>query len=409
METLSDILSSGDRADRAGAPFVKNWPQARASLLLIDRAIGLERIEAVGFAATFPERFEDLGAREQSAFPGRGAYDAARREVVRLLAVTGHGENPWEALRALIRKAGREDLEVRLWPLASPAKRAGLTPSEIRRDWVWSLEAERRINGIRRLFHDASAPQAFQGASRKILRQVVEARRIRDRAIGERQVLRKAAAAFDRLFDIEEIVAADLLPPERIGAPPEYDRLGRRRVALPPKLAEIHAAAPSGRPTRLAEVWQAISVSEAFDLPADPSADDLLTGDTWSKVEALPASVIGVQESSWTVYRQLAKAVLRGQCWSSRLKARLRACAAVWLLEVRAGVYVGRYSARVRERIWAQIEAGIGDGDAVMCWSAPTDQGFAFRTAGRNRRTPIDFDGMTLVRFSPLSGRTDQA
>ncbi len=79
---------------------------------------------------------------------------------------------------------------------------------------------------------------------------------------------------------------------------------------------------------------------------------------------------------------------------------RLRGRLAVWLLEIRAGVYVGRYSRRVRERIWHQVESGIGDGDAVMAWAAPTDQGYDFATVGHNRRMPVDFDGMKLVVFS---------
>ncbi|HEC90794.1 MAG TPA: type I-E CRISPR-associated endoribonuclease Cas2 [Alphaproteobacteria bacterium] len=79
---------------------------------------------------------------------------------------------------------------------------------------------------------------------------------------------------------------------------------------------------------------------------------------------------------------------------------RLRGRLAVWLLEIRAGVYVGHYSRRVRERIWNQVEAGIEGGDAVMSWAAPTDQGYDFATVGRNRRMPIDFDGMKLVVFS---------
>lgn len=80
---------------------------------------------------------------------------------------------------------------------------------------------------------------------------------------------------------------------------------------------------------------------------------------------------------------------------------RLRGRLAVWLLEVRAGVYVGRYSRRVRERIWKQVEELIGDGDAVMAWDAPTDQGYDFATVGHNRRTPVDFDGLKLVVFAP--------
>ena len=75
-----------------------------------------------------------------------------------------------------------------------------------------------------------------------------------------------------------------------------------------------------------------------------------------------------------------------------------------WLLEIRAGVFVGDYSARTRDRIWEQVTEYIEEGDAVMVWTAPTDQGFDFRTVGKNRRMPVDFDGLKLVSFSPDPG-----
>ena len=80
-----------------------------------------------------------------------------------------------------------------------------------------------------------------------------------------------------------------------------------------------------------------------------------------------------------------------------RLRGRLRA----WLLEVRAGVYVGDYSARTRAMIWEQVIGFVEGGDAVMVWRAATDQGFDFLTHGRNRRMPEEFDGLKLVRFGP--------
>ncbi len=80
---------------------------------------------------------------------------------------------------------------------------------------------------------------------------------------------------------------------------------------------------------------------------------------------------------------------------------RLRGRLAAWLVEIRAGVYVGDYSARTREMIWEQVLAGLGPGDAVMVWHVPNDQGYAFRTAGRNRRMPVEFDGLELVSFRP--------
>lgn len=80
---------------------------------------------------------------------------------------------------------------------------------------------------------------------------------------------------------------------------------------------------------------------------------------------------------------------------------RLRGRLAVWLLEVRAGVYVGSYSRRVREHIWSQVEEGIEDGNAVLVWSSTAEAGFEFRTLGPNRRLPVDFDGVQLVAFHP--------
>lgn len=81
---------------------------------------------------------------------------------------------------------------------------------------------------------------------------------------------------------------------------------------------------------------------------------------------------------------------------------RLRGRLAVWLLEVRAGVYVGKYSVKVREMLWRQVQEGIGDGNAVMVWSCNNESGFEVRTIGVNRRIPCDVDGMKLVSFLPL-------
>jgi len=80
---------------------------------------------------------------------------------------------------------------------------------------------------------------------------------------------------------------------------------------------------------------------------------------------------------------------------------RLRGRLAVWLLEIRAGVYVGKVSRRVREMIWEQIEKGLEDGNAVMVWSTNTESGFDFMTLGANRRIPVEMDGIKLVSFLP--------
>ena len=81
---------------------------------------------------------------------------------------------------------------------------------------------------------------------------------------------------------------------------------------------------------------------------------------------------------------------------------RLRGRLAVWLLEIRAGVYVGDYSRRTREMIWTQVREEIEDGDAIIAWAVPNDAGYDFDTCGVNRRVPTDVDGFKLVRFLPL-------
>ena len=85
---------------------------------------------------------------------------------------------------------------------------------------------------------------------------------------------------------------------------------------------------------------------------------------------------------------------------------RLRGRLAVWLLEVRAGVYVGNYSRRVHEHIWSQVEEGLEEGNAVMMWRSSSEAGFDFVTLGKNRRMPADFDGVQLVRFHPEGDAT---
>lgn len=84
-----------------------------------------------------------------------------------------------------------------------------------------------------------------------------------------------------------------------------------------------------------------------------------------------------------------------------RLKGRL----SVYLIEVHCGVFVGDQSKRVREMLWEQVEAFIEDGNAVMSWNTNTESGFDFVTCGKNRRVPVEMDGLKLVSFLPLESR----
>ncbi len=87
---------------------------------------------------------------------------------------------------------------------------------------------------------------------------------------------------------------------------------------------------------------------------------------------------------------------------------RLRGYLTRLFLEVRAGVFVGDYSRRVRERTWAVVQKEIGEGNAVLVWSNPNDLGLDFDTCGENRRVPVELDGLKLCSFLPPPERDEE-
>lgn len=90
---------------------------------------------------------------------------------------------------------------------------------------------------------------------------------------------------------------------------------------------------------------------------------------------------------------------------TEQVPPRLRGRLAVWLLELRAGVYVGDVSRKVREMIWQQITVLADEGNVVMAWATNTESGFDFQTWGKNRREPVDLDGLRLVSFYPMENQ----
>ena len=86
---------------------------------------------------------------------------------------------------------------------------------------------------------------------------------------------------------------------------------------------------------------------------------------------------------------------------TENIPPRLRGRLAIWLLEVRAGVYIGDLSRRAREMIWEQLQAGLESGNAVMAWSSNHESGYEFQTLGASRRLPVEMDGLLLVSFVP--------
>ena len=81
---------------------------------------------------------------------------------------------------------------------------------------------------------------------------------------------------------------------------------------------------------------------------------------------------------------------------------KLRGRLGVFLIEVKTCVYVGDVSKRVREMLWEQVTHESHDGNAAMIWTTNTESGFDFVTHGKDRRIPVELDGLKLVSFLPL-------
>ena len=77
---------------------------------------------------------------------------------------------------------------------------------------------------------------------------------------------------------------------------------------------------------------------------------------------------------------------------------KLRGVFSRFCIEVRAGLFVGRVDARLRELLWSRILVlGHEDTNAVMIWRVPTEQGYCVRQTGPDARRCVEMDGIWLI------------
>ena len=69
-----------------------------------------------------------------------------------------------------------------------------------------------------------------------------------------------------------------------------------------------------------------------------------------------------------------------------------------WMLEPKAGTFIGKVPPTVRDKLWLMACSRTGDGAALMIEAADNEQGYYFRLWGVPSRRPEDFDGLFLVR-----------
>jgi CRISPR-associated protein Cas2 len=69
-----------------------------------------------------------------------------------------------------------------------------------------------------------------------------------------------------------------------------------------------------------------------------------------------------------------------------------------WLLELRAGVFVGNVSAMVRDKLWEMVCQKISrKGGGFLIQSTNNEQGFTIRSTGKTTKILEDYDGLLLL------------
>lgn len=69
-----------------------------------------------------------------------------------------------------------------------------------------------------------------------------------------------------------------------------------------------------------------------------------------------------------------------------------------WLIEIKSGVFVGKISGMVREKLWEKCISKKREGSIIQIWSYNNEQGFLMRAEGLHNRKIVDYEGLQLVK-----------
>lgn len=74
----------------------------------------------------------------------------------------------------------------------------------------------------------------------------------------------------------------------------------------------------------------------------------------------------------------------------------LRGDLSKWMQEIAAGVYIGNYNVRVREKLWKRVCENVEEGEATISYASRNEIGYGFDTLHTKRRL-LDMDGIPVV------------
>jgi CRISPR-associated protein Cas2 len=81
-----------------------------------------------------------------------------------------------------------------------------------------------------------------------------------------------------------------------------------------------------------------------------------------------------------------------------RVSPSLRGDLGRWLIEIQAGVFVGRVNELVREALWERATERADEGTVLLIWRANNEQGFDLRAWQPKQYVPVNMEGIWLTR-----------
>jgi CRISPR-associated endoribonuclease Cas2 subtype I-E len=144
--------------------------------------------------------------------------------------------------------------------------------------------------------------------------------------------------------------------------------------------------------TRLAVAARMYSMRFGAEVPAGTSLNTLRGLEGQSKPESTMAGTGRIEPDAQFVVIS-----------TTAVPDYVRGSLSRWLTEPAPGLYVGSISARVRDSLWEQVSAAVGEGAAVCVHPTDNEQRYVIKTAGERRRRVMDFDGLQLIAFRDLN------
>ena len=68
-----------------------------------------------------------------------------------------------------------------------------------------------------------------------------------------------------------------------------------------------------------------------------------------------------------------------------------------WLTPVCIGVYVGKVSTLVRDKLWERAVAKAGTGRVIQAWNQSGEPGYGLRAHGLANSTLVDLEGLPMI------------